>query len=189
MESQNSKWFAYAAQPPESMTVAVVDDFKNGREFMNHYLPRLGYDVVCTATDGLDFLEQLGALPKLPDVCLLDFRMPVMDGYETARKLREEYPRIGIVAFPKCTCCDKPSGMLRCGAHEVIRRLAPDPDELHYHFFWAYQAVQRLRRTAFRQKQVQVIESEFGYDYFDDKPLIANNRKVLQNKFLLPLTL
>lgn len=163
MNTQNSKWFAYAAQPPESMRVAVVDDFRTGREFMSYYLPQLGYEVVCIAKDGLDFLEQLSVLPELPDVCLLDFRMPVMNGYETARKLREEYPSIGIVAFPKCTCCDKPSAMLRCGAHEVIRRLAPNPDELHYHFFWAYQSVQRSRKVVSATKQLREIEFEFGY--------------------------
>ncbi|MBU0620523.1 MAG: Hpt domain-containing protein [Gammaproteobacteria bacterium] len=67
--------------------VMVVDDSLTVRKITGRLLARSGYQVV-TAKDGLDALEQLGDM--LPDVMLLDVEMPRMDGFELAKRMRQD---------------------------------------------------------------------------------------------------
>jgi len=66
--------------------IMVVDDNTDGAESMSLLLSSLGHDVR-TAVDGLQALETADVFQ--PEVVLLDIGMPHMDGYETARRLRE----------------------------------------------------------------------------------------------------
>ena len=71
-------------------TVMVVDDSLTIRRVTGRLLARAGYQVI-EARDGVDALEKLrGALPK---VLLLDIEMPRMDGFELARRVRDD-PRL-----------------------------------------------------------------------------------------------
>ncbi|MEO7325190.1 MAG: LytTR family DNA-binding domain-containing protein [Dokdonella sp.] len=68
------------------MNVLIVDDEPLARERLAAMLGELeGITVVGTAGNGRDALEV--AARMRPDVVLLDIRMPVMDGLETARHL------------------------------------------------------------------------------------------------------
>ncbi|GAB4117457.1 MAG: hypothetical protein Fur0026_05700 [Sideroxydans sp.] len=67
--------------------VMVVDDSLTVRKITTRLLERSGYQVV-TAKDGVDALEQLMEIS--PDVMLLDIEMPRMDGFEVAKRLRQD---------------------------------------------------------------------------------------------------
>ncbi|MBI5006658.1 MAG: Hpt domain-containing protein [Nitrosomonadales bacterium] len=67
--------------------VMVVDDSLTVRKITGRLLARSGYQVV-TAKDGVDAMEQLTEI--LPDVMLLDVEMPRMDGFELAKRLRQD---------------------------------------------------------------------------------------------------
>ena len=66
--------------------ILVVDDEVRNLRLMEAMLIPLGYDVIL-AGDGEEALEKVRALP--PDVILLDIMMPRMDGFEVARRLKE----------------------------------------------------------------------------------------------------
>jgi CheY-like chemotaxis protein len=72
--------------PPAPHRILVVDDNDDTTETIAAVLSEVGYDVA-TAHDGPSALET--ALRFRPDICLLDIGLPVMDGYELARRLRE----------------------------------------------------------------------------------------------------
>jgi CheY-like chemotaxis protein len=67
--------------------VLVVDDNVDSAETMAEILKLWGHEVR-TAHDGPGALE--AARAQRPDAILLDLGLPTMDGYETARRLREE---------------------------------------------------------------------------------------------------
>jgi chemosensory pili system protein ChpA (sensor histidine kinase/response regulator) len=67
--------------------VMVVDDSLTVRKITGRLLARSGYEVM-TAKDGVDALEQLAE--TLPDVMLLDVEMPRMDGFELAKRMRQD---------------------------------------------------------------------------------------------------
>ncbi|HEU4617978.1 MAG TPA: ATP-binding protein [Gammaproteobacteria bacterium] len=66
--------------------VLVVDDNRDAAETLKDLLDGLGYEVRA-AFDGPDALEIAAAFE--PDLALVDLAMPVMDGFELARRLRE----------------------------------------------------------------------------------------------------
>jgi CheY-like chemotaxis protein/two-component sensor histidine kinase len=75
-------------------TVLVIDDDDDVRAFLAESLESLGYSVV-SAEDGPSGLDQLER--HRPDLVLLDYAMPGMNGAEVARAAREERPDTPIV--------------------------------------------------------------------------------------------
>jgi DNA-binding response OmpR family regulator len=68
------------------MTIVVVDDESESRTLLTAILTAEGYDVR-PADSGNLALAYIAA--HLPDLILLDIRMPGMDGFEVCRRLKE----------------------------------------------------------------------------------------------------
>lgn len=73
----------------------VVDDEEVIRRMLGRALGALGYRVI-TAEHGQRALEQYRENPDI-EVVFLDLLMPVMDGFECAERLIEEWPACKIV--------------------------------------------------------------------------------------------
>jgi signal transduction histidine kinase len=67
--------------------ILVADDNADSAESMGMLLRLMGNDVRI-ASDGLEAVEQAAAFQ--PDIVLLDIGMPRLDGYEAARRIRQE---------------------------------------------------------------------------------------------------
>jgi two-component system chemotaxis response regulator CheB len=89
-------------QPGEKIRVLVVDDSVVIRSLVTHALAEeAAVQVVGTASNGSIALQRV---PQLnPDVLTLDIEMPVMDGLETLRRLRKEFPAVRVVMFSTLT--------------------------------------------------------------------------------------
>jgi CheY-like chemotaxis protein len=74
------------ALSPDGKRILVVDDNEDAREMLADLLRDLGHEVV-VADDGPAALRRLEAFPA--EVAILDLGLPVMDGYELARRVRE----------------------------------------------------------------------------------------------------
>lgn len=82
----------------EKPLVLIADDFEDGREMYGEYLSYLGFRVE-TASNGEEALRK--AVELRPDVILMDMSMPVLDGWEATKRLREldetrEIPIVGV---------------------------------------------------------------------------------------------
>ncbi|RYD54387.1 MAG: response regulator [Sphingobacteriales bacterium] len=112
-------------QPP---TIAIADDYEPLCRELSRMLRALGFGICIQATHGQDLLMQLGAAASpLPTLCLLDINMPVMDGYETARHLKELYPEIKVLAMSFDKEPQEIEKILQAGAHAFIFKDSP-PD-------------------------------------------------------------
>ena len=67
--------------------VLVVDDFADNREMYCEYLSFCGYDVI-EARNGAEALEE--ARSRMPDIIIMDLSLPVMDGWEATRRLKDD---------------------------------------------------------------------------------------------------
>ncbi|PZF71606.1 response regulator [Taibaiella soli] len=83
----------------EEISVAIVDDHQQMREMIRSVLQQLGFKVIISAPDGKTLIEQLNSAEKLPNVCLLDYNMPKMKGYQVAGLIRRQFPEIKIAAL------------------------------------------------------------------------------------------
>jgi chemosensory pili system protein ChpA (sensor histidine kinase/response regulator) len=79
--------------------VLVIDDSAETRKLYALVLELEGY-VVAQARDGQDGLQQ--ARDRVPDIIITDLAMPIMDGWETIRRLRAD-PRTRHIPIIACS--------------------------------------------------------------------------------------
>lgn len=77
--------------------IALVDDHTLLRDALAGVISNFDHCVVVIkANNGKDFIQQLKFNP-LPDLMMLDINMPLMDGYETAQWVKQNFPEISMV--------------------------------------------------------------------------------------------
>jgi DNA-binding NarL/FixJ family response regulator len=83
--------------PVQPARVVIADDHPLFRAGVRERLEQLdsGVEVVGEASDGQEAYELAGRLR--PDVVLLDISMPGMNGIDATRKIKAEWPEIGIL--------------------------------------------------------------------------------------------
>lgn len=76
--------------------VLIVDDNEAIRRTLRYLFKESTDWTICgEAVNGQDAIEKAQVLQ--PDLVILDFSMPVMNGLETASKLKKEIPKLPIV--------------------------------------------------------------------------------------------
>jgi two-component system, cell cycle response regulator DivK len=67
--------------------ILVVEDQEDNRRILRDMLTNAGYEVI-EADNGGDALRSASA--NRPDLILMDIQLPVLDGYETTRRLKAD---------------------------------------------------------------------------------------------------
>lgn len=101
----------------------MVDDADVMRSSIREILTLWGYDVVLNAVNGKDLFRQL-TIASAPDICITDLNMPVMDGFETIKELREKWPHIKIIAFSITNNKKEEGKALDAGAHAFVSKIS-----------------------------------------------------------------
>ncbi len=78
--------------------VLIADDSPTALQSVCDYLHFAGgFEIVGTASDGLNAVQL--AERHQPDLAVLDFRMPRLNGLQTAKKLRQALPGLRVILF------------------------------------------------------------------------------------------
>jgi len=81
-------------------TLAIVDDhllFGSSLEKLINSFDK--FSVLFKARNGVELQKELGNQSTMPDIILLDYNMPVMNGYETVKWLTLNHPKIKVLAL------------------------------------------------------------------------------------------
>ena len=80
------------------ITILLADDHSYIRKGIRYLLESLGYiEVVATATNGIEAVAK--ARHYQPDIVIIDISMPLMNGIEATRQIRENCPVTRVLAL------------------------------------------------------------------------------------------
>jgi DNA-binding NarL/FixJ family response regulator len=103
------------------LRVIVADDQRVVREGLTLMLGLIdGVEPVGAAADGEEALAMVAA--ELPDVVLMDLRMPRLDGIEATRRLAETHPAVGVVALTTYADDETVVAALQAGARGYLTK-------------------------------------------------------------------
>jgi two-component system chemotaxis response regulator CheY len=109
------------------MHALIIDDSRAMRSILRRIVTDLGFETL-EAGHGQEALDHLEA-GRVPELCLIDWNMPVMDGYTFVTKVREN-PAWRDVTLMMVTTESEHGQIVRAlaaGAHEyVIKPFTPD---------------------------------------------------------------
>lgn len=77
--------------------VMVVDDTDHVRRMLRNMLGLDGFAVVGEASGGIEAVALLDEVDT--DVVVIDYKMPVLDGLETAARIRERHPDLVMILY------------------------------------------------------------------------------------------
>ena len=118
------------AQPFAGLHILVVDDDQANLEGISHLLQAEGADV-SLAINGLSAIDLLDQIPEKFSLVLMDIQMPLMDGIETTKHIRNRFTqdRLPIIAVTAGILPDQHKEAMAAGINQVIRKPV-DPDAL-----------------------------------------------------------
>ena len=103
------------------MLALVIDDSRAMRRVIGRILLDAGFEVL-EAGDGQQALDVLDGCETLPDICLVDWNMPVMDGLQFVQAVRKDPRRRGVTLMMVTTESEQAQIVraLAAGAHEYL---------------------------------------------------------------------
>ena len=115
-----------------TLNVILADDHALVRAGIRQFLEHSAeIEVVFEASNGnevLDYLSQSRGI-KTTDVVVLDIKMPLKNGVETAAIIREKYPDLGILILSAFDDSPYIKAVLEAGAHGYMLK-STTPDQL-----------------------------------------------------------
>jgi len=77
------------------MKIMLVDDSRTIRNIEKNVLTKLGHTDILEASDGVEALNLVKE--QMPDLFLIDWNMPNMDGLTLVKKLREQNTQVPMI--------------------------------------------------------------------------------------------
>jgi DNA-binding NarL/FixJ family response regulator len=109
---------------PAKIRILIVDDMAQVRQGLNTILKLADdFEVVGEACNGLDAIRAIELLE--PEVVLMDLEMPVLDGLEATRRIKEQHPEIGVVILTIHGSDDIQEQATRAGSDAFVEKEAP----------------------------------------------------------------
>jgi len=99
----------------------VIDDSRAMRMILKRIVTKLDFETI-EAGDGQEALDLLAAMDEVPDLALVDWNMPTMNGLEFVSRARAD-PRLREMTLVMVTIESEQSQIVRAlaaGAHEYV---------------------------------------------------------------------
>ncbi len=106
-------------ETPVKSVILLVDDQDTIRFFLEKTLTQEGYESVTAKTGG----EAIEAARRImPDLVLLDLKLPDMDGLEVLQKIKEIFPEICVVMITAFGDIETAVKAMKAGAYDFVSK-------------------------------------------------------------------
>jgi DNA-binding NtrC family response regulator len=99
------------------MRIMLVDDEERFLQTTQKLLAKNGYEAI-TATNGMQCLEKLSQ--ELVHVVILDVKMPGMDGVETLKRIKQQFPMTEVIMLTGHATAESAVEGMKSGATDYI---------------------------------------------------------------------
>ena len=104
----------------EPFNVFIVEDSVLFRTALKRTLAKLSFNVSGEAGDGLHALNQLKEMHVKPDIICVDQEMPIMNGMETIKEIKKQYPKMRVMLITSHNEGAFVKQVLQVGVHGYI---------------------------------------------------------------------
>ena len=147
------------ATSKQKLKLLIADDVKENGLLLTNLLEPLGFEII-QAQNGLQAVEK--AKQFIPDIIIMDMKMPIMNGVETTKILRKTslFVETTIIGFSASVLEQHRQEMLAAGCNDFISKPLKNKDLFdclgkHCHIEWLYDNYQvEAHTTQTRSKQV-----------------------------------
>ena len=104
----------------DKIRILIVDDDKNFRLLLNNYFfaKKDNFQVIGHASNGKDAIKKAEQLH--PDLIIMDVRMPIMNGLEATKRIKEKMPWIKIIILSFYDLLEYQKAAIESGANGYV---------------------------------------------------------------------
>ena len=105
----------------KQINIILADDetlFRSGIKFILERVPHI--NVVFEASNGKELIDYLNEVTQLPDIILMDLKMPTLNGVEATKWINGRYPDLKIIALSSYNTKSFIINMINEGASSYI---------------------------------------------------------------------
>lgn len=126
--------------------ILVVDDNKNMQFILSNVLQEKGYEVECVG-NGLDAIKKVR--DRIPDLVLLDIRLPGKNGLEVLKKFKEMNNDILVIMITAYGDVKSAVSTIKAGAYDYITKPFDNEELIH--------TIKRALKTNKLNKEVKIL--------------------------------
>lgn len=145
--------------------ILIVDDEETIRLSVREFLDAQGYEAIAAGSCE-EALEKMDTF--MPDLILLDLRLPNINGVELIEKIKEKDPNALMVVMTGYGSVDSAVEVMRLGAYDYLEK----PFKLDRLRSVVEKA---LRRQGLRQEVLEIKEKQWTFDEESDGIIIGNS--------------
>ncbi len=161
----------------ETIKIAIAEDeglVGSGFKAVLKEVPN--FQVVMSASNGKELIDTLETTQTLPHIILMDLNMPVLNGVEATKIIREKYPDIQIIALTSYNSTSFILSIIKIGASAYILK-NENPDSLivaingiyENGFYYDRKVLEVLKENAIHPTRSR--EIQFTYAQLTDREL------------------
>lgn len=158
------------------INLALADDETLFLETLSFMLNRNAhFNVLFTATNGQEMIDQLNDCVVMPDIVITDLKMPVLNGIEATKKIHKDFPGLKVIALSSYDTDVFISNMLGVGAVSYLVKNSK-PEEV-------YTTIKEVHEKGFyyNEKLLAILHENSQNQNFKksalDKKLISDREK------------
>lgn len=109
--------------------IILADDeelFRKGIYFLLQREPN--FEIIFEASNGSELVEYLKTTTELPDIIMMDLKMPLLNGVEATKLIHKEFPGIRIIALTSYNTKSFIANMINVGAASYLVKNASPVD-------------------------------------------------------------